>query len=157
MKYNKGKEVDADMCKYIAQNFSYDYETGIITRKDRANSSGSLDKDGYLIIKIKTNQIKAHRLAWFLYYGSFPKMEIDHINRNRLDNRICNLREADRKLNAANIKKYINPITGAVGVYFDKTRGLKKNFSTKYKNKIFRFYTLDEALQFRKEHNLVIS
>lgn len=44
----------------------------------------------------------AHRVAWAVAFGKWPKDQIDHINRNRLDNRICNLREADAAQNGAN-------------------------------------------------------
>lgn len=71
---------------YIKKHFKYD--NGTLIRDDRKNSNGSLDKDGYLIIKVKGKQFKAHRIVWLLHYGKFPLYEIDHINRNKLDNRI---------------------------------------------------------------------
>lgn len=134
-----------DFKEYIFKNFSYNPLTGKITRNDRKNSNGSLDKDGYLIIKIKGKQFKAHRLAFLLYYGYFPKKEIDHINRIRTDNRILNLREVTRLENIKNITKKINENTGEVGIYLDKTKGLKKNICFKYKNKTYRFYSIEEA------------
>lgn len=51
------------------KHISYDPSTGVITRIDRKNGSGSIDAYGYLIIKIKGKQFKAHRLAWFMHYG----------------------------------------------------------------------------------------
>jgi len=47
----------------------------------------------------------AHRLAWFLVYGRNPKGEIDHINGNPSDNRICNLRECTRSQNVMNTRR----------------------------------------------------
>lgn len=137
--------MDNDFKEYIFKNFSYNPLTGKITRNDRKNSNGSFDKDGYLIIKIKGKQFKAHRLAFLLYYGYFPKKEIDHINRIRTDNRILNLREVTRLENIKNITKKINENTGEVGIYLDKTKGLKKNICFKYKNKTYRFYSIEEA------------
>lgn len=67
--------------EYILKHFQY--KNGIITRDDRKNSNGSLDKDGYLILKVKNKQFEAHHIVWLLNYGDFPKQEIDHINRNR--------------------------------------------------------------------------
>ena len=155
--YNKGKKVDDYFLDYIKSHFSYNPINGEISRDDRANSCGSLDKDGYLIIKIKTHQFKAHRIAWFLYYGTFPEMEIDHINRNRLDNRIENLREVDRNGNNNNSSKKKNRKTGVIGVYLDeKTSGLKKRFALRFKGKTCRFYTLEEAIKFRVSNNLPI-
>lgn len=150
--YNKGKDVGL-LAGYIKKHFTYNPTDGTITRMDRKNSNGSLDKDGYLIIKIKTKQFKAHRIAWFLYYGEMPDKEIDHINRIRTDNRIENLRLADRKSNVLNIQHKPNKDTGVVGVYKDKTtKGLKKIFTTRFKNKTFRFHTIEEAIQFRKSY-----
>lgn len=155
--YNKGKTVDGIFLDYIKSHFSYNPINGEISRNDRANSCGSLDKDGYLIIKIKKHQFKAHRLAWFLYYGSFPVMEIDHINRNRLDNRIENLREVDRKGNNRNSTHKVNPDTGVIGVYLDKsTDGLRKKYTTKFNRKTYRFYSLKKAIEFRKDNNLEV-
>jgi hypothetical protein len=139
-----------DINQYILLNFSIDENTGVITRMDRANSNGSYDKDGYLIIKIKTKQFKSHRLAWFLYYNEWPNGEIDHINRVRTDNRKCNLRVTDRLGNVMNINRAANKDTNVVGVYIDKTKGLKKVFALRHKRKTFRFYTLDEAINFKK-------
>ena len=61
--FNKGRVINDSECKYIRKHFTYNPDTGIITRNDRSNSNGSYDKDGYLIIKVKTRQIKAHRIA----------------------------------------------------------------------------------------------
>lgn len=135
--------------KYILNNFKYD--NGNLIRFDRKNSNGCLDKDGYLIIKVKGKQFKAHRIIWLLNYGDFPKGEIDHINRNKLDNRIENLRESNRKEQNNNKEKKINPETREYGIYIDKTRGLKKKYATKVNKKTYRFYTIEEAKEFRKQ------
>ena len=138
--------------KYILQHFNYD--DGKITRDDRKNSNGSIDKDGYLIIKVKSKQFKAHRIVWLLNYGHFPKSELDHINRNKLDNRIENLRESNRTQQNRNKDKKVNKETGEIGIYIDKTKGLKKKYATKINNKTYRFYTLQEAIEWRKENGI---
>lgn len=138
--------------KYILNNFKY--ENGTITRSDRKNSNGSLDKDGYLIIKVKGKQFKAHRIVWLLNYGVFPKNEIDHINRNKLDNRIENLRESNRLQQNKNKDFQPNKNTNVIGIYIDNTKGLKKKYAFKSKNKTYRFYTLEEAIKNKKEMEL---
>ena len=137
--------------EYIKCFFRYDKDTGVITRLDRNNSTGSFDTYGYLIIKIKGKQYKAHRLAWFLYYGEFPKQNIDHINNNRSDNRIINLRDVAQAENNRNNTKVLNKDTGVFGVSLDRTKGLKKKYVVSFENKIYRFYTVNEALKFRHE------
>lgn len=136
--------------RYILDHFHY--ENGIITRDDRRNSNGSLNRDGYLMLKIKGKKYLAHRLAWFLRYGDFPKSELDHINRIRTDNRIENLRESTRMEQIINSEHPINKETGVRGVYIDHcTKGLKKKYTTRIKNQMYRFYTLEDAINFRKE------
>lgn len=135
---------------YLTKHFKYNPITGIISRTDRKNSTGSFDKDGYLIIKIKGKQYKSHRLAWFLYHGEWPKDEIDHINRIRIDNRIVNLRNATRTINNNNTSKHPNKDTGEIGIYIDKTKGLKKKYAFRNNKKMFRYYTLTEAIAAKK-------
>lgn len=135
----------------ILENFAY-HEDGTITRTDRKNSNGSYDKDGYLILKIKGKQYKAHRIVYLLCTGKFPNGELDHINRVRDDNRIENLRIVTRKENIANTTRKINKDTGVVGVYIDRTKGLKKNKATRIGGVIYRFYTVQEALAKRSEY-----
>jgi hypothetical protein len=145
-----GKQVDEDTIHYILNNFKYN-EDGSLTRYDRKNSGGSYDKDGYLIIKIKGRQYKAHRIVYLLNHNKLPNGEIDHINRNRSDNRIENLRVVTRKVNIRNTTKKPNEKTGVVGVHIDNTNGLKKNFATSHKGKTYRFSTLEEAYNKRQE------
>ena len=146
---NGGKSVDKKTLDYIKKHFQL-HEDGSITRTDRANSNGSYDNDGYLILKIKGKQYKAHRVAYALYYGHFPKGEIDHINRNRSDNRIENIRVVDRETNLKNVTKKPNKDTGVVGIHLTKMDSLKKKYTFKLKGKTHRFYSLEEAIEKRK-------
>lgn len=143
---------DAELKEYILKHFTYC--DGELIRDDRSNPSGSLDRDGYLIIKVKGKQYKAHRIVWLLHHGDFPNGEIDHINRIRTDNRIENLREADRALQFENMEHKPNPNTGAIGVHITAMDGLKKKYTTRIKGKVYRFYTIAEAVEFRKRCGL---
>ncbi len=67
---------------------------------------GSITRGGYWRSK---NQL-VHRLVWLMNKGELPYLDIDHINGNRLDNRIENLREVSRKENTWNrreVKGYV--------------------------------------------------
>ncbi len=142
---------EKELIEYVKKYFIYN-EDGTFTRTDRRNSTGSLDKDGYLIIKIKGKQYKAHRLVFAYFNDRFPTKEIDHINRNRTDNRIENLREVDRTENVRNTTRKINPDTGVYGVYKDKsTKGLKKVYAFHFQNKTYRFNTVEEAVNKKEE------
>ena len=140
---------EIDIKQYIISHFAY-HPDGSITRDDRKNSNGSFDKDGYLIIKVKTKQFKAHRIAWLLNYGDWPEGELDHINRIRTDNRIENLRVSNRTEQIKN--RYIAPTkdTGERGIFIDKTNGLKKRYAFSHNNRTYRFYSIDEAKEARK-------
>ena len=142
---------DGEVIEYIRKYFIYNKD-GTFTRTDRKNSNGSLDKDGYLIIKIKGKQYKAHRLVYAYHNGEFPIMEIDHINRDRTDNRIENLREVNRQSNVDNSTRKVNPDTGVVGIYKDKcTKGLKAVYTFHFKGKTYRFRNLQEAINKKEE------
>lgn len=137
---------DDEVVQHIRKYFIYNKD-GTFTRTDRMNSNGSFDKDGYLIIKIKGKQYKAHRLVFAYFNGRFPHGEIDHINRNRADNRIENLRECTRQQNVENTTRIPNPKTGVIGIYYDTcTKGLKKRYTFHFNGKTYRFLTLEEAL-----------
>lgn len=110
----------------LQSKFNYDVNTGIFTRKYTykkllaGTEAGCKDSDGYIIISFTNKQYKAHRLAWLYVYGEFPKYNLDHINGNPADNRICNLREANESQNGFNRKLGCNNTSGYKGVTFDK-------------------------------------
>ncbi|WCS27270.1 HNH endonuclease [Methylobacterium sp. NMS14P] len=100
--------------------YSYDPEAGVIRLKVRRSTSPagkefrSISNQGYVVVSPTINGIRhhmfAHRLAWALYSGSHPPrdMLIDHINRDRADNRIANLRLVDpygNSINSARTRK----------------------------------------------------
>ena len=71
----------------------------------------------YWRIMVFRKRCAAHRLAWFYVHGRWPDSEIDHINGDALDNRICNLREVGRFGNAQNLRKArVDSEIGLIGV-----------------------------------------
>lgn len=102
-------------------------DTGIFTnikarKKVRVGSTaGHVDSvNGYVRIMIDYKLYLAHRLAWLYIHGEFPPNDIDHVNRVRNDNRICNLRLATRAENMQNISMPRNNTSGYTGVYWHK-------------------------------------
>jgi hypothetical protein len=78
------------------------------------------DKFKYKSIGINGSRYYAHRLAWLYVYGYFPDDGIDHINGDKTDNRIANLRIANHSENAQNLNKYKRNTSGYTGVIWHK-------------------------------------
>ncbi len=102
--------------------FSYSPENGIVRRLLTGCIVGSLTSDGYLTVYRLGKNYRLHRLAWLLTYGEWPEKFIDHINGDRKDNRIKNLREVLNSENLMNCKRYSNNKSGIKGVSWDKKR-----------------------------------
>lgn len=83
------------------------------------NKAGRLNSDGYCHIKINYKIYKTHRLI-FLYFNGYLPEFIDHIDNNRSNNKIENLREATRSQNGMNKKSYKNTSSKYKGVYWRK-------------------------------------
>lgn len=101
--------------------FSYDPETGFVMRNGKR--VGYLNGRGYREVCGNYIKVMEHRLAWRLYHGDWPTKEIDHINRCRADNRICNLRHASRFENGSNRKLNSNNKSGVSGVSVESGGG----------------------------------
>jgi hypothetical protein len=86
---------------------AYSPTTGIFTwkvqqGKARTGSEAGTIQHGYRKVTIDKEQIKLHRLAWFVTYGAWPTGQIDHINGDKADNRIANLRDVPMSVNMQN-------------------------------------------------------
>lgn len=107
----------------LRQVIRYEPETGLFfwTGKPRVGvtegkRAGNYDKKSrYRRIRIWNIEYKAHRLAWLYVHGVWPG-DVDHINGDPSDNRLCNLRESSPSQNLANQKKRVDNSTGFKGV-----------------------------------------
>lgn len=68
--------------------------------------AGGLNTQGYWVIRIDNILYRAHHLAWVYVQGYWTKYELDHIDGNRANNKIANLREATRRENARNMSSH---------------------------------------------------
>ena len=76
--------------------------------------------DGYLHGSIFGQMHRTHRVIWAIHHGSWPDGEIDHINHDRTDNRIINLREVTSQENSRNQSIYASNTSGQTGVSWHK-------------------------------------
>lgn len=97
----------------IREILKYNQEDGVFIWIKRQGShgnpgeiAGSINIDGWRIIKYKDKDWKASRLAWYFVYGHLPELFIDHINGDRSDDRISNLREVTNRENGQNRKEH---------------------------------------------------
>lgn len=117
--------------KRVNELLSFDPETGVFTwnekpcrgwRKGDDLTAGRVLENGYIRIVIDRENYMAHRLAWLVSTGREPYDQIDHINGNRADNRIANLREATGSENQQNHPVHVNNASGYPGVSFNRRK-----------------------------------
>ena len=140
----------------------YNPETGIFTWKINANRNramkgtevSSISRNGYGTVVYKRKRYGTHRLAWLYIHGKFDtNLQIDHINHNRLDNRICNLRLVTRREQNMNLGLRKDNTSGVTGVKFREDRG-KWEARIRVDNKRYElghYVNKEDAVKARKE------
>lgn len=125
--------------EYLKELLSYDIDTGVFTwlprnlltsqeawcvaswnTKHAGKIAGSVTGRGYIDLRIFYKSYRAHRLAWLYVYGEFPKLGIDHIDGDFVNNRISNLRDVSQAENNKNAKRPKSNTSGVSGVSFEK-------------------------------------
>ena len=113
--------------KDILETFHYDSNQGkLFWKVKRSNNTnigdeaGWVDGYGYRQVTFDGKGIRAHRIIFFIEHGYIPEL-IDHINGNKLDNRISNLRECSKSQNGMNRGKQKNNYSGISGVCWNSS------------------------------------
>lgn len=112
----------------VREVLAYDPDTGVFTWKVRTSNrahlgaeAGRVGANGYRYLGLDGSLHLAHRLAWLYVHGVWPADMIDHIDGDRLNNRIANLRPADMRRNQQNRKgPQANNRSGLLGVSWSK-------------------------------------
>jgi hypothetical protein len=115
--------------------------------------AGYIGSGDYRQICMSGRMFLAHRIAWVLYHGAWPSDQLDHINGDRADNRISNLRECDNATNGRNARMWSNNSSGVTGVYWHKG-GQRWAANIKFNNRqvhLGHFDTIEEAAAVRRE------
>jgi hypothetical protein len=143
----------------------YDPETGVLTWRLGGSGAGGPGSvagsipngsrpDKYSQVMVRGLKFYAHRLAWFIYHGVWPSDMLDHINRNKSDNRIENLREATNAQNQYNSGLPVTNTTGVPGVCWHHGKyqvSIRVNGTKVY---VGRYTTLEGAAKARKDAEL---
>jgi hypothetical protein len=118
--------------EFLQDYYDYDRENGHLLHKGRnynratvGTRAGSLGQSGYWFVSIKNKTYRAHRVIWIMHNGPIPPLlVIDHIDGNKINNRLDNLRLATERENRL---AYQPPHkwnkSGFRGVHLDKKSG----------------------------------
>lgn len=126
---NSGKKEGVKISRErLMRVLDYSPDTGVFTwingnsrNVNPGDIAGYKNSCGYIKIRVGSSLFFAHRLAWIYVYGEdIDGHEIDHINGDKSDNRICYLRISSHQQNMFNMKKKSTNKSGVKGVHFDK-------------------------------------
>jgi HNH endonuclease len=149
-KININKEDNIDIHK-LYEELLYIPESGYflwnIARPGvkKGKRAGSIKVDGYRKIRFNKEEYLEHRLAWFYYYGTWPTNILDHIDGNKQNNSILNLRESTTRKNSFNRLDNSEYGPNIYKIYKNYCVQLQLN------NKTYRYgvFTLDKAIIIR--------
>tara|TARA_R110002051_G_scaffold316556_1_gene396316 strand:- start:4763 stop:5386 length:624 start_codon:yes stop_codon:yes gene_type:complete len=108
----RGREAFSSLCAWRSWNAKFAGKPAFT----------STNAEGYAVGRIWGVRVKAHRLAWFLTHGRWPEF-IDHIDGDRANNRVANLREVTRAENTRNAFMRKDNTSGHAGVHLHKASG----------------------------------
>ena len=119
---------------YIRQRMRYDPDTGKLywLPRERPGSERwngryagreaftAIRNTGYFHGRLDGACYQAHRIAWVLHYGEWPRGQVDHVNHIKTDNRISNLRDVTHQQNHRNIPQSRKNTSGQTGVHWNR-------------------------------------
>jgi hypothetical protein len=143
--------------------FKYDVETGLLYRRIKTSNSVQLDRPagcvnpkGYVVVSVGNRSFRAHRIVWAMCKGEVPPdMEIDHIDGQRGNNKLSNLRLVKHIENLKNSARRSDNTSGVRGVRRRSSAIKRPYYAIIYHKKkhiyLGSFTTMDEAARARKE------
>lgn len=157
---HKPKEPSTEWLNYINENLYYKSGKVFSIRSDYKKPLGSLNSGGYISVVLEPKRqiprhyicLKIHHLVWYLNNSEWPTSELDHIDRDKLNNDISNLRlstRAEQKRNSNNLSK--RPYAER---YIHELKKESK-YRVVYRQKVLgTFNTKEEAIELRSKYKL---
>lgn len=144
----------------VKELLHYNPDTGVFTWIKKSKKSipigaiaGSRHNQGYSSLRIDYKRYLAHRIAWLYVFGEMPVGFVDHINRDRSDNRISNLRIVTRSENQQNHKLRKDNTSGFSGISRDRRSGKwhARIWINGKSSNVGLFQTIGEAIDARQK------
>lgn len=149
----------------IAENYAsilhlLDLRDGVMIWKEREGSlafnvryagkpvTGKINPEGYRVFSIHQREFRFHVALWMLAHGA-PRDEIDHINGNRSDNRLENLRVVSASVNRRNMALRSDNRSGVAGVSFSRGKWVAVICVGGQRHAIGSFATFEDAARAR--------
>ena len=137
---DRGMFKNSGLWKYFNKRFAF---------QEAATSS---DRHGYRQLTLLGKGYSAHRVIWLIATGEWPDDQLDHINGDRHDNRLKNLREVSQQENLRNQKRSSKNTSGTTGVSWHRTTDL---WQVRIAGKTIGYFKfLEEAIAVRKESEI---
>lgn len=137
----------------MRRRFKYDPATGKLYNRKTGRELKCKNPNGYLKAGFNGTVYYIHRLVWCIEYGREPQHVIDHIDRNKQNNRIENLRDVTPRENNLNRDIKPNKDTGRIGICLAR-KGKRVYYQVWLNGKNHYFKTLADAVRFREENGL---
>lgn len=147
--------LDSPFAYRVRELLDYDRTTGKFTwRKTMGGTAwdgtdaGAKNSAGYILIKVDGKKYQASRLAWVHVHGVWPPAYLDHINGDKTDNRLANLRMATPRQNRHNSRAPANSTSGVKGVFWNRARSkwqARICLDAKTRQHLGYFNTIEEA------------
>lgn len=156
----KRSDITPELCRQLLR---YEAETGKLFWRPRPENAAwsacwggkeaftANNNDGYRVGRIKNILFRAHRVAWAIVYGQWPNDQLDHVDGDKGNNRLANLREVNNQQNQRNVRLTKNNTSGICGVHTHGRKWMARIGVDGEQRYLGVFSTIDEAAAARRK------